>query len=145
MLAVAWVLGIRISWVGKHTMFWGPFSPILRALGGIPIDRRIPHGMVTTTVAAFRATDELLVGIPPEGTRNKVAFWKSGFYHIARAAEVPVGLGFMDYARKVGGFGGFIMLTGDYKADMDKIRAFYKDIRGKIPERESPPRLKEET
>jgi len=145
MLAIAWTLGIRVSWVGKHTLFRGPAGWVLRALGGIAIDRRAPQGMVARVAQIFRERDGMLLGVPPEGTRAKVTHWKSGFYHMARAANVPVGLGFLDFARKAGGIGRMLTLTGDFKKDMDEVRAFYKDVRGKYPAQESPPLLKEES
>jgi 1-acyl-sn-glycerol-3-phosphate acyltransferase len=143
-LAVGWSMGLDIRWLGKHTIFRWPFGPFMRALGGIPVDRRSPHGMVGEVAQRFAESESLLIGIPPEGTRAKVARWKSGFYHIACAAEVPIGLGFLDFARRRGGVGGFITPTGDVRADMAKVRAFYTDIRGKLPELESETVLKEE-
>jgi 1-acyl-sn-glycerol-3-phosphate acyltransferase len=85
-----------------------------------------------------------VLAIPAEGTREKVDRWKSGFYYIALGAGVPIGLGYLDFSRKTCGLGGFVMPTGNVRADMDKIRAFYKNIRGKFPEREGTPRLREE-
>jgi 1-acyl-sn-glycerol-3-phosphate acyltransferase len=93
----------------------------------------------------FRESDELLLGVAPEGTRGKVAFWKSGFYHIAVESGVPLGLGFLDYDRKLCGLGPYVIPTGNVGEDMDKIRAFYRNVRGKHPELQSEPRLREET
>lgn len=144
MLMAAYVIGFRISWMGKHTLFWGPFGPLMRALRGIPVDRRSPQNLVQQVAARFATSDELVLAVPPEGTRKAVEYWKSGFYQIARAAGVPVVLGFLDFERKVGGLGPVVHLTGDVHADMDRIRAYYRDIRGKHPELESTPRLREE-
>jgi 1-acyl-sn-glycerol-3-phosphate acyltransferase len=93
----------------------------------------------------FKAGDELILAVAPEGTRARVSFWKSGFYHIAVGSGVPIGLAFLDYDRKLCGLGPFIEPTGNARADMDKIRAFYRNIRAKHPELESEPRLREET
>jgi 1-acyl-sn-glycerol-3-phosphate acyltransferase len=144
MLAAAYVLDVRISWMGKHTLFEGPFGWAMRALGGLPVDRRAPQGLVQQVIDLFGEREELILGIPAEGTRRRVKFWKSGFYRIALGAGVPICLGFLDFEKKRCGLGPFLMPTGDVHADMEKIRAFYRDIRGKHPELESEPRLKEE-
>jgi 1-acyl-sn-glycerol-3-phosphate acyltransferase len=144
MLATAYILGLRVSWLGKHTLFEGPWGWFMKALGGIPVDRRSKHNMVQQVAERFANSDELMLAVPPEGTRKKVEYWKSGFYHIARAAQVPVVMGFLDFGRKVAGLGPPLNTTGDVRADMDQIRAFYRDIRGKIPELECTPRLREE-
>ena len=75
--------------------------------------------------------------VPPSGTRSKVLYWKTGFYHIANGAGVPIVLGFLDYGRKVGGVGPMVIPTGDIEADMKEIRAFYADITAKYPEKSS--------
>ena len=82
-------------------------------------------------VERFRDAERLTLVVPAEGTRGWVPRWKSGFYHIARAANVPVVLGFLDYGRKAGGFGPAIRVTGDVRRDMDVVRAFYAGMRGK--------------
>ena len=86
---------------------------------------------VDQLVTRFRAAERLTLVVPAEGTRSWVPQWKSGFYHIARAAGVPVVLGFLDYGRKIGGFGPAIRVTGDVRRDMDAVRAFYAPMRGK--------------
>jgi 1-acyl-sn-glycerol-3-phosphate acyltransferase len=144
MLATAYILGVRISWMGKHTLFQGPFGWFMKALGGIPVDRTSPHGLVRQVAERFQQAHTLILAIPPEGTRKKVAYWKSGFYHIARSAQVPIALSFLDFGRKRAGLGPLIMPTGDIRADMDQVRAFYRDIRGKHVALESEPRLREE-
>lgn len=144
MMATAWSLGLRIRWLGKHTLFQGPFGGFFTWMGGIPVDRRSPQGLVGQVVDRFAAETDIILGIPPEGTRSKVDYWKSGFYHIAHAAKVPVGLGFLDFEKRTCGVGGFFTPTGDMRADMDIVRAFYCDIRGKLPDLECVPRLREE-
>src|SRR5262249_42976208 len=101
-------------------------------------------GLVGQVVERFAAEQNLIVGIPPEGTRGKVEYWRSGFYHIAVGAKVPLGLGYLDFANRHCGVGGFFTPTGDVHTDMDKVRAFYRDTRGKRPEFECVPRLSEE-
>lgn len=136
-LAVAWTLGIKIRWVGKHTLFRAPFGGLMRALGGVSVDRRGRHDAVTAIAEIVRAADELLLVIPPEGTRGKADRWKTGFYYIALAADVPIVLGFLDYGRKCGGLGTVFRPTGVLEDDVAAIRAFYGSIRGKYPENES--------
>ena len=144
MLATAYVMGVRISWLGKHTLFVPPWGWLMRKLGGIPVDRRAPHSLVNQLAEKFKSSDYLVLAVPPEGTRGRVALWKSGFYHIASQGGVPIGLGYLDYDRKLCGLGMFVIPSGDVKDDMDKIRAFYRDVRGKHPGLESEPRLQEE-
>ena len=95
-------------------------------------------------VARFDEDIELRLAVPPEGTRGKVNYWKSGFYHIARAAHVPIGLSFLDFERRQTGIGLMLDPTGDVAADMDVIRAFYSDIKGRRPDKQCVPRLREE-
>lgn len=135
MLGVAYVLGANLSWMGKHTVFQGPFGGFMRWLGGIPVDRRSHNDVVKQMVAEFARRDELALSVPPEGTRRRTAYWKSGFYYIAKGAHVPIALGFLDYRRKVGGVGPVLMPTDDLEADLAKIRAFYSDKAGKFPEK----------
>ena len=97
----------------------------------MPIDRSARHNMVDQAVESFRVHDQLLLAIPPEGTRKRAPYWRSGFYHIALGAHVPIALAFADYRRKVGGIGGVIMPSGDIDADMALIRDFYSGIVGK--------------
>jgi 1-acyl-sn-glycerol-3-phosphate acyltransferase len=144
MMATAWVLDVPIRWLGKHTLFQGPFGWFFTAMGGLPVDRRAPQGLVGQVVDKFNAEAALVVGIPPEGTRARVEVWKSGFYHVANGARVPIGLAYLDFARKECGIGGFFTPTGDVRADMDRVRAFYHDVRGKYPEQECVPHLREE-
>jgi 1-acyl-sn-glycerol-3-phosphate acyltransferase len=130
--------------MGKQELFRPPFGWFMRALGGIAIDRGAKHNTVGWAAGLFAADPRLVLGVPPEGTRGKVAYWKSGFYHIARGASVPIGLGYLDYERRITGIGGFVSATGDVRADMDRIRAFYRDIRAKYPDLQGVPRLREE-
>lgn len=145
MLAAAYVLRLQASWVGKHTIFRFPWGWLFRRLGGIPVDRRSPQSLVTQMAAEFKLRDYLILAVAPEGTRSKVDTWKSGFYHLAYQSGVPIALGYLDYERKLCGLGMFVTPSGNIKEDMDKIRGFYRDIRGKYPELESEPRLQEES
>lgn len=131
MLGVAYTYRIQLRWMGKASLFWPPLGWLMRALGGIPIDRSKANDVVSQMVAIFAAADTLAVAIPPEGTRSKVRKWKTGFYTIAHGAGVPITLGFLDYQRKVGGIGGVFTTTGDYATDLEEIKAFYAGVTGK--------------
>lgn len=143
-LAFAKVFGINIRWMGKHTLFQFPFGWIMKKLGGIPIRRHERGNIVQAMADDFKNYDELAITVPTEGTRSRVEYWKSGFYHIARTANVPIVMGYLDYKRKRGGFGKPFYPSGDLKKDMDTIRAFYADKVGKYPENFGPVRLREE-
>ena len=131
MLAICFVLKARPYWMGKEQIFKFPFKGLMKWTGGIPIDRSKTNNVVDATAEIMRNSDELIVTIPPEGTRSKVKYWKSGFYHIANLSEVPIVMGFLDYKKKEGGIGEMIQPTGNLEEDMVKIKAFYQPIRGK--------------
>lgn len=144
MLAVAWAFGIRPRFMMKHSVFVGPAGWLFRRLGGIAVERHRRGGVVKQMVDAFEAADELALVIPPEGTRRRVDVWKSGFYHIAREARVPLLLSYLDFSRKVTGLGPEFLPSGDIRADMDVIRDFYADKVGLCPEAFGEIRLPEE-
>ncbi len=145
MLALAAIFDVRVSWMGKHVLFRPPFGWVMRRLGGIPIVRHRRGDMVSHMAKAFEGRDSLALVVPAEGTRAYVPHWKSGFYHIARTANVPIVLGYLDYARRRGGFGPGVLPSGDIRRDMDEIRDFYADKIGKHPDQFGEVRLKEET
>jgi 1-acyl-sn-glycerol-3-phosphate acyltransferase len=144
MMGMSFVLGMRISWMGKHTLFEPPFGALMRRLGGIPIERHKRTNVVEQMVERLGRPEPLALTVPAEGTRARTEHWKSGFYHIARGAGVPGVLAYLDYGRKVGGIGPTVELTGDVRRDMDVIRAFYADKTGRVPGAFGPVRLKEE-
>jgi len=143
MLAIAGEADLDFRWLGKHTLFKRPFGPLMRALGGIPVDRRDPAGLVDELTARIAEGDGFYLVVTPEGTRSGSG-WKSGFYRIARAADLPVTLGYVDRTTMTTGLGPTIRLTGDVPADMDVVRAFYADKAGFTPSRRTEPRLREE-
>lgn len=145
MMAMAWSLGVRLSWMGKASLFVPPFGWLFRALGGIPIRRELRTNLVAQSIARFAEVEDLVLAVPAEGTRSTGAAWRSGFYHIARGAGVPIVLGYLDYARKRGGLGPALWTSNDVKADMDIVRAFYADKTGRHPDRFTEPRLAEES
>ncbi|MGH7787853.1 MAG: lysophospholipid acyltransferase family protein [Candidatus Binatia bacterium] len=144
MLACAYVLHLRPMWLGKQQMFRWPFGGFMRWLGGVPVNRGQRDDLVRQVVERFAATPELLLVVPPAGTRGRAPHWKSGFYHIASGAGVPIVCTFLDYHRRVGGIGPAIMPSGDLCADMDLIRDFYEGVTGMYPEQATPVRLREE-
>lgn len=133
-IATAAALGVRISWMGKHSLFRGPMGPIMRWLGGVPVNRHAAHGVVGENVAAFSERSKLILCITPEGTRSKVREWKSGFYQIALGAQVPILLAAFDYDRKAVDFGPLVQPGGNYEADLACMKAHYAPIRGKHPQ-----------
>lgn len=146
MLAGAASVGLEMSFMIKDDWLRGPMGPIMRKLGAVGIDRSKANNVVDGMVAELRRRDRLWLVIPPEGTRSRAEYWKSGFYHIARGADVPVVPGYMDYKRKRIGLGAPIHLTGDVGADMDRIRRFYaeKAPTPHVPADFGPIRLKDE-
>ncbi|MFT5579519.1 MAG: 1-acyl-sn-glycerol-3-phosphate acyltransferase, partial [Paraglaciecola psychrophila] len=114
---VAFRLQLDVHWMGKKSLFFFPFARIMLWLGGIPIDRTQTNDVVTQVVEQFQSNDELIVLIPPEGTRSKVSRWKTGFYHIAMNAQVPLVLGFVDAGTKTIGFGPGFIPTGNIEQD----------------------------
>ncbi|MBK8066065.1 MAG: lysophospholipid acyltransferase family protein [Rhodanobacteraceae bacterium] len=131
-LMVAFALRLHVYWMGKHSLFKWPFGPVMRWLGGIPVDREKSGNLVAASAAAIEAADgPLQLAVPPEGTRGKTRHWKTGFYYIALTAQVPIVLAYMDYARKVSGLGPVFQPTGDVAADMAAIKRFYAPIKGR--------------
>lgn len=144
MLFMALVLRLRIYWIGKHTLFRPPFGGLLRALGGIPLNRDSTRNAVAQAVDFLNTRRQAVLVISPEGTRRHTAHWKTGFYYIAQGAGVPVVLGYVDYRRKRCGLGPALVPSGDIEADLAIIRDFYRDKTPRHPEKMSeivlPPR-----
>jgi 1-acyl-sn-glycerol-3-phosphate acyltransferase len=134
MLCAALLFRMKLYWMGKNAIFRPPFAGIVRWLGGIPIDRSTSNNLVAQSAALFGVQESLVLAVPPEGTRQKVRHWKTGFYYIALGAQVPIVMGFLDYKHKLAGFGPTVVPTGNIEADMQAIRAFYAGITGKYPD-----------
>lgn len=128
-----YAVAIPVRWVGKHTLFRAPFGPLFRKLGGMPVDRRKSIGLVAQLSGEFGRCNELYLAIAPEGTRRKTDHWKSGFYRLAVAAGVPLGLAFIDYPGRRIGIERYLDLTGREEEDLGCIRAYYADKRGRHP------------
>ena len=144
MLALTKVLGVRVSWLGKRSLFKGPMGPLMRWLGGVSIDRSAPGGMVAALARELAGSERMVLMVPAEGTRSKTEYWKSGFYRIAVESQLPIVLAFVDSNTHTGGFGPSVMPSGDVAADMAKIRAFYEGMEGLKAGNFGPVRLKEE-
>lgn len=132
-LAIVFAYRLKVYFFAKHTLFSPPLGIFLRWLGGVSVDRSKSNNLVEQMIELFSTHDRLILIIPPEGTRKHVRYWKSGFYHIAFGAQVPIALGFIDFSRKVAGFGGLFEPSGNFEADLPLIRAFYSGISGKNP------------
>jgi 1-acyl-sn-glycerol-3-phosphate acyltransferase len=134
-LMVAFALRLNIYWMGKASIFPFPLRHTMMWLGGIPVHREKSNNLVDASADAIRsATGPLQLVVPPEGTRSKVRYWKTGFYYIALAAGVPVVMSYMDYSKKIAGLGPVFVPTGDLEADMVKIKAFYAPFKGRNPD-----------
>lgn len=134
MIMVVLKLRLKVFWMGKDSLFPFPVGWLMKWLGGIPVDRSRAHNLVDQTVSQYKSNPEMIVLVPPEGTRSKVKEWKTGFYRIAVAAEVPVLMGYVDAAKKEAGLADFFYPTGELEVDMPAIRAFYADKVGINPE-----------
>lgn len=127
-------VGIKPHFMAKKSLFRGFWKNFLFDMGGVPVERSSSHNYVEQMVSEFNRRTDFILTIAAEGTRSYAAEWKTGFYHIAMGAKVPIILGFMDYARKVGGLGPTIWPTGDFVADMKKMAKFYATTTAKFPE-----------
>jgi len=135
--------GLGASWIAKHSAFRWPLGPVLRRMGGIPIDRRRARGTIGAMVEAYRESDSLWIAITPEGTRSHTNHWKSGFYRIALAADVPCALGFIDFKTKTVSIATYVRFTGQTEKDLRALRNFFAGKRGLHPEKEGEIRFRE--
>jgi hypothetical protein len=141
---VAWGNGVDFSWVGKQELFRFPLGWFFRLTGGLPVDRRKSANQVDSLVALFQADPTLKILIPPEGTRRRVAKWKTGFYHAARGAGVPVVAGYIDYRTRECGMGPVMIPTGDFEGDLQPMYRFYEGITPRFPDQYMSPGLAED-
>jgi 1-acyl-sn-glycerol-3-phosphate acyltransferase len=126
--------GIRTQWIAKDSLFRWPFGALLRRAGGIPVRRGARSGIIAQLVGEFARRERLWIALAPEGTRARTDHLKSGFYHLAVAARVPVGLASIDYATRRVELRTFVELSGEPEADLARLRAFYAGVRGLHPE-----------
>ncbi len=138
MLSVAYSFKEEISWLGKKELFSAPFGWVLKWFGGVPVNRSSPQGLVDEVVEIFDAREKFILAVPAEGTRHRAPHWKSGFYRIAIAADVPIALGFIDFKRRQTGVGKVVIPSGDPDKDILIFRDFYENLGGKYPEMVGP-------
>ena len=132
------ISGLKVNYFIKKSWFFFPISFFFKATGGVPVDRSQNYGLVDSMTLLLKESDEMIVVVPAEGTRSRVAKWKTGFYHIAKAAQVPIILGFVDFKKKEIGYGPLIYLTGNFEKDMTKVQEFFLDKTPKFPEKYNP-------
>ena len=121
-------LDLDAVWLAKHTIFVGPFGSWLKSLGGIPVVRRASHNVVSQVAAEFARRDQMILAIAPEGTRSKVESWKSGYWHIARAAGVPIVPVGLDFSRRAAVIGPLRYTTDSLEEDEAALKGFFADI-----------------
>ncbi len=129
------VIGVKVKFLIKKEIFFFPLGPVLKWLGGLPVDRSRSGNMVQHVASMFEKSGSLFVVITPEGTRRPNPRWKRGFYYIAQRANLPVALGYIDYGKKEGGIGKVMELSGDIDKDMEEIKRFYLGMTAKHPEK----------
>ncbi len=135
-------MGVRFNWVAKHTLFFWPLGLLLRAIGGIPVDRSQGTSFLKWIIELYDSKDKLILAIAPEGTRSRTRYWKTGFYTIAHRSGVPIGLGYIDYSRKMIGLEKILRPTGNIEQDFEIIRDYYQGRVGKCPEKQGEIRIK---
>lgn len=130
-----WAIRVNIRFLIKKEAFVFPFGPLLKGLGGLPVERGNASSMVDQVVKMFRKEKSLVVVITPEGTRKRVDKWKKGFYIIALRAKVPIALSYINYGNKTGGIGPIITPSGNYEEDLKFMEDFYKNMVACHPDR----------
>ena len=131
-------LDVRIRFLAKHTLFWWPLGPVLRWFGAMPLDRNHSASTVQQLIDAFEREEHLFLALAPEGTRKWQPYWKTGFYQIALAANVPVVFAYIDYPRRKMGIGPEMLPGGDIDKDLAFIRKFYEPFVARHPALQSP-------
>lgn len=137
-LAAFSIVDLNLKYFIKKSWFFFPMNLFFKATGGVPIDRSKSHGIVEAMTVKLKESAEMIVAIPAEGTRSRVEKWKTGFYHIAKNANVPLIMGFVDFKKKEVGFGPLFKLSGDFEKDMAAIEDFFKMKTAKYPENYNP-------
>jgi 1-acyl-sn-glycerol-3-phosphate acyltransferase len=145
MLLYAASFSLRIHWLAKHSLFVFPLGYLMRFLGGIPVYRNGSHNLVQSMTERFSSVDSFVLVIPTEGSRGYTEYWKSGFYHIACSANVPILPSFLDYQRRLGGFAAPLTPSGEIVSDMNYLREIYAPMQGLRPGQFGPVRLREES
>tara|TARA_R110002072_G_scaffold33696_4_gene101804 strand:- start:1767 stop:2306 length:540 start_codon:yes stop_codon:yes gene_type:complete len=126
--------GEKINFIGKNSLFKGPFGFIFRSLGGTPVDRTTSNNLVDAIVQIFNTKEQFRLGISPEGTRKKVDKWKTGFYYIAKGAKVPIVMATLDFENKQIKISEPYDTTDSKEKDFEYFHSFFKGVKGKKPE-----------
>ncbi|MDG1429161.1 MAG: lysophospholipid acyltransferase family protein [Crocinitomicaceae bacterium] len=126
--------GVKAKFLIKKELFFFPLGWIMKGMGGIPVDRKANNNLTESAVQHFQENDTMFMLFTPEGTRSYSPNWKKGFYYIAKKAEVPIYLGYIDYKNKTGGFYGFFETTGNAKDDIMSIKKILHHYKGRFPE-----------
>ncbi len=134
----AYIRGIKPKYLIKSELYIWPLSILIRWNGGVPVYRKTAKDMVNQVVDRLNKTDEMILGIAPEGTREKVEKWKTGFYYIAQEAKIPIVLLYMDYTKKEIGYFDVFWPSGNLQNDLNIIQNFYQEVQGKYPEKYNP-------
>lgn len=136
-IITAKAIRLKVHWMGKHTLFRWPFGWFFRAIGGTPVNREQGQNYIKQMAELFDRSEQLVLALAPEGTRSKMDHWKTGFHYIARAAEVPIVMAYLDFGHKQVGIGELFYPGEDIEADFDQIRQFYANRIGRNPENAS--------
>ena len=126
--------GLMINFIGKASLFNGPFGFFFKGLGGTPVDRSKSNNLVDAIIDIFNAKDEFRLGLSPEGTRKKVSTWKTGFYYIAKGANIPIVMATLDFENKRLKISKPFYTTSNMESDISYLRGFYLNVKGKNPE-----------
>ena len=137
-LASFFIADIKVNYFIKKSWFFFPMNLFFKVTGGVPVDRSKNHGLVHSMTLLLKESDEMIIAVPAEGTRSWVSKWKTGFYHIAKSAKVPIIMGFVDFKMKEVGFGPIFNVSEDFEKEMSKIQAFFKNKIGKYPNKYNP-------
>ncbi len=133
-LATKLTLGCRSQWLVADRYTWWPLGSILRSFGAMPVDRSAHHDLVSKMIQRFNQEDKFILTIFPEGTRRRVEKWKTGFWHIASGADVPIQIVGIDYEKRATIFGPALDPSGNLEADMKEIQAWYRGVKAKHPD-----------
>jgi 1-acyl-sn-glycerol-3-phosphate acyltransferase len=143
MLGTVFHHNLRAFWIGKHSLFKWPFGRFMRWLGGIPVRRDLNYNVVQQVIDVINERETMMLIITPEGTRKGAKYWKTGFYWIAHGAQIPISMCYINYPKKVIGFGPVLYPSGDIESDFKILYDFYEShARGKFPDQEGKPILR---
>ena len=130
-IAAKLALQLRVMWLGKDSLFRAPFGTVMRALGGVPVDRATSHDVVKQVIDEFARRERMILGLAPEGTRKPVARWRTGFYHIAHGASVPIVPVALNWGERAIQIGQAFTTTGNIDADIEQLRRRFSGVRGR--------------